>query len=233
MHPTEKKQRAVLHLRKILEDGYELQEKRNAYNTPPIPRNDDPAYKSQRESFNEAVRQNWGQNEYENWAFDLSEAFKAEKLNFRRFRHRTEASNEPRKNISNAAYLKKMLDELDLIVNDTKYFDTYTLVPKHPAVIFDEGVLSQGYNEHPFRDDKYRQLLEMLWEGRRILDENDNVLKNERPTSKEKIYKELNIDHERFKDIVRGIHAEMKRKSIDLKVKFPKDAFILVVQDSV
>jgi hypothetical protein len=72
----------------------------------------------------------------------------------------------------------------------------------------------------------------MLWENRRIINPDNQVLKAETPLPRAKIYKQLNINHDRFKDIVKSIKIEMRRKNIDLDVKFPNEVYIVVVQDS-
>lgn len=226
------KQQTILSLRRILEAGYELQEKRAVYRTPHIPKNNDPLFKSSKESFGEYVRQNWGENQYRDWDSSLQEQFTNADLNYQRFRSKTE-SNDHDKHESNAVKLKKRLSELDQIVNDPAYFDGYTLSPTNPVITYEAGVISQGYSSHRFRDQIYANLLSLLWQHREIRNNKGEVTKAGKPFSRQRLLKQLNIDNERFKDIVRSVHIEMRRKSIGLKIKYPKDVLIAVTQDNV
>jgi len=219
-----RKQKVQQNLRKLLEAGYDVQEKSGVYRTPKI------------ESFDEFVRQGWGVNKYNAWVNSIKRLFHDARLDFRRFKSKTESNDSIKDTNSPAAKFKRQLAELDLIVNDGNYFETYKLAPSHPEIKFKDSIISQGYASHRFNAEQHTRLIYLLWESRRIIDSKENILVEEKPVAREIVYKNLKIDHERFKDIVRGIKTEMKRKSIELDVKYPRgtqNVFIVIVQDSV
>jgi hypothetical protein len=214
---SHQKQKAHQDLQLILEDGYRLLDKMGVYATPKI------------DNWDEYVRQGFGQNWYENWVDSIKKKFIEHHLNFPRFKTRTMSSNK--KADSPAVRFKNQILELDSLVNDKVQFDAYKLAPTHPEVEFKDGTIIQGYNHHQFRYDIYRDLLFILWDNRRIVNPNNQVLQAETPFPRSKIYNQLKINHDRFKDIVKSIKIEMRRKNIDLDIKFPNDVFIVVVQD--
>jgi hypothetical protein len=211
-------QKAQNDLKVILEAGYELLEKQGVYSTPEV------------KTFEEYVRQGLGLNLYNSWFKSLENKFKDNKLNFKRFRSKTESNNS--NSNSPAVLFKHQLKELDEIVNNLEYFESYKITPSHAVVEFKDGVIIQGYKSHKFKYDVYRNLLKLLWEGRRIITPDNKLLKQESLLQRDHVYNQLNINHERFKDIVRSTQIEMRRKSIDLNIRFPDSVFIEVVQDS-
>jgi len=214
--------------------GYDIQRERNAYKTPPIPKAEDPGYKSFTHSMGENYRQNHRPQDFTDWASELDTTFAALQLNFGRFRHITEANVDPSSDSYTKAF-KRQLDELDKIVNDSKYFKTYQMLPAHPVINLEGRELSQGYNSHTFnQSNKYViPLLSLLWENRQIETEDGQILRAGQPMKLARIYKELGLNHDNFELTVRAIHAATHRKSIDLKIRYPKQKVVLVAtQDS-
>lgn len=227
-------EQSLLKLRRALEEGYDIQRKRNAYKTPSIPKAEDPEYKSFSHSMGENYRQNHRPQDFTNWASELDATFTTLRLNFGRFRHMTEANVDPSSD-SYAKAFKRQLDELDKIVNDAKYFTTYQMLPAHPKINFEGRELSQGYNSHTFnQSNKYViPLLSLLWESRQIETEDGRILHAGQPMKLNRIYKDLGLSHDSFDLTVRAIHAATHRKNIDLKIRYPKqEAVLIATQDS-
>jgi hypothetical protein len=175
-------EQSLLKLRRALEEGYDIQRKRNAYTTPSIPKAEDPEYKSFSHSLAEDYRQNQRTHDFTDWASRVDDIFTELRLNFGRFRHMTEANVDPSSD-SYAKAFKRQLDELDKIVYDPEYFKTYQLLPDHPPIIFEGRELSQGYHSHTFnQSNKYVvPLLSLLWENRRIETEAGQILQTGQP----------------------------------------------------
>lgn len=227
-------EQSLLKLRRALEKGYDIQRKRNAYKTPPIPKAKDPEYKSFSHSMGENYRQNHRPQDFTNWASELDTTFTGLHLNFGRFRHITEANTDSYSD-SHAKAFKRQLDELDKIVNDAKYFETYHMLPAHPVINFEGQELSQGYYSHKFnQSNKYViPLLSLLWKSRQIETEDGRILRAGQPIKLASIYKDLGLNHDNFDLTVRAIHAAAHRKSINLKIRYPKQEVALVAtQDS-
>lgn len=224
----------LLKLRRVLEKGYEVQRKRNAYRTPHIPKAGDPDYKSFEHSMGEHYRQNHHPQDFTEWTNDLANLFTTYRLNFGRFKHITDSGVDPDTD-SYAKAFKRQLDELDKITNDTEHFRTYLLLPAHPEITFEDRRLTQGYQFHNFNQSNPHivSILTLLWEDRRIENEDGKVLRAGKPAALARIYKDLRLNHDSFDLTVRAIHAATHRKKIDLKIRYPKQQVQLVaIQDS-
>lgn len=218
-------------LKKLLQAGYILQQEKNAYQVHRVPRSGEPGFS--RKSFGDYIR--FGANghiDYRTYTESIKNTFVGLGLNFTKFTSKTETINSEIEPDSPAGNLIRQLRELDTIITKPNVFESYILPKTHEKVEFKNEKIRQGYAEHKFRDNVHRKLLHLLWDNRRIESPAGKILKKEKTTNREVIYKELKIDHERFKDIVRAIKMEMKRKEIDLDVKYPKDVLIVVRQDS-
>jgi len=225
----------LVKLRRVLEEGYRLQSKRNIYQTPSIPTTEDPDYKSFGHSMGEHIRQNINPSDFTNWTTELEQVFTDENLSFGRFRHHTESHIEKNRD-SHAKSFKRQLDELDKIVNDSSYSKPYILSSTHPAVTFDGDEVRKAAAVHRFNQSNPRTLalFRMLWNNRRVVTPEGNELVAGDTTELEEIYTTIGLQHDSFENTVRAIHRVMNYKDIDLKIKYPKQKVVMVVtQDSV
>lgn len=227
-------EQTLIKLRRALEEGYDIQRKRNAYRTPAIPKAGDPDYKSFEHSMGEHYRQNHRPQDFTEWTDNLAALFSTARLNFGRFKHIVDSGVDLDTD-SYAKAFKRQLDELDKIANDTDYLKTYVLLPSHPEVTFEGHRLVQGYQFHNFNQSNPHtiSLLTVLWEDRKIENEDGKVLRTGKTTPLAQIYKNLNLNHNSFDLTVRAIHAAALRKKIDLKIRYPKQQVqLVVIQDS-
>lgn len=227
-------EQTLARLRRVLEDGYRLQNKRNLYRTPNIPTTEDPDYKSFSHSMGEHIRQNINPSDFTNWATELEQTFADENLNFGRFRHRTESHTEKNRD-SHAKSFKRQLDELDKIVNDPSYFRSYILSSSHPAITFDGDEVRKSAAVHKFNQSNPRTLALfcLLWDSRRIITPDGRELVAGDTTELQEIYAATGLQHDSFENAVRAIHRAMKYKDIGLKIKYPKQkVLMIVIQDS-
>lgn len=221
-------------LKRVLEEGYAIQRKRNAYRTPPIPKADDPGYKSFGDSLGENYRQNDHSEDFTDWTEGLEKLFLIQGLDFGRFKHIVDSESD-RESDSFAKAFKRQLNELDKIVNVPNHFNTYVMLPAHPPITFEQRQITQGYHLHKFNQSNKHTipLLSLLWENRRIETEDGVMLRKGEPVALAKIYKDLNIAHDIFDLTVRAINTATFRKNIDLKVRYPKQqAQLVAIQDS-
>lgn len=225
-----KKLVAQKELKKLLQAGYNLQEEKNAFQIHRVPRSWEPGFTNK--SFRDYLR--FGANghiDYKTYTKSINDTFTSFGLNLTKFVSRTETINSKTDPDSPAGLLTRQLRELENITTEPNVFESYILPVMHERVEFIDEVIYQGFAEHKFRDSKHRELIRILWDRRRIEAPSGKILKKDVPTKRDEIYEKLKIDHDRFKDIVRAIKIEMKRKSIDLDVKFPKDVVLVVQQD--
>lgn len=226
-----KKLAAQKELKILLQAGYELQVEKDVFQVHRVPRSWEPGFtnKSMREYLHFGAS---GHIDYKTYTYSIKNTFVVFGLNFTKFTSRTETINSKVDPDSPAGLLTRQLRELESITTELSIFESYILPSLHEKVEFEHGVISQGLEDHKFRDNKHRDLVRILWDRRQIKSPNGEILKKDVPTTRNEVYKKLSVDHERFKDIVRAIKIEMKRKNIDLDVKFPKDVVLVVVQDS-
>lgn len=230
----QRKQSAILELHKILESGYKIQQEQDIFQIQRVPRNDEPGFSDK--SFGDYLKQGAnGSNVYWKFTDAVKTEFEKFGLSFGRFRNKTESINPTTEPDSPAGLFTRQLKELDHIINDSSYFDSYVIATNYPEVTFEDGVVSQGYQQHRFNSssDQHRALISLLWDGRKITTTKGQTIKQAKPLAREDIYTKLGIKYERFKDIVRAIELAMKRKDILLDIKFPNDVYIVVKQDTV
>ena len=232
MSSKTEKQRVTKKFKLILEEGYSLLEQRGVYKTPRIPRGVDKDFVSSSQSFTELIKQGLYPAEYQNWARQIYDVFIESKLDYKRFRFMTETIDTSTKSDAPAALFKNRLAELDKIVNDTKIFDSYLLLPANPEVKYNEGVVTQGYMSHLFTHPHHQALLLLLWQGRGIVSPKGKELKAAKPLLKKRVLEELKVKPARLETVVRSIKRAMKRKEIGLTIKYPSDIYIEVIQDS-
>lgn len=228
----QQKQVAVRELRKILEDGYRLQQEQDVFQVYRVPRSNEPGF-DKSSIFKYLHFGADGSVIYNSYTTSIKNAFENFGLSFGRFRSNTESINPKTDPDSPAGLFLRQLRELDKIINDEKYFHSYILPEENPVISFIDGIIAQGYRKHKFKYDQHLELIHILWEKRRIIDTRGKILKIEQPIPREIINKKLNIEHERFKGIVRAINIEMRRKNIQLVIKFPKNVYVVATQDSV
>lgn len=218
-------------LKKLLQAGYKLQEEKNAFQIHRVSRSWEPGFTNK--SFSDYLR--FGANghiDYKTFTNSINDMFTKFGLNLTKFVSRTETINSKIEPDSPAGLLTRQLRELENITTESKIFESFILPVTHERVEFIDGVVRQGFAQHKFRENKHRALIRNLWDMRRIETPNGKLLRKDTPTKRDNIYKKLEVDHDRFKDIVRAIKIEMKRKNIDLDIKFPKDVVLIVTQDS-
>ncbi len=226
-----KKFAAPIELRQLLENGYEMQNQLGAHKVFRVPRGDELGVN--KNSFRDYLRQGaGGMTIYSDFSASIGEFFDEFGLSIARFKNKTQSIDPTIDADSPAALLGRQLAELDRIVNDPTYFETYVVPGTHSVIRYDNGILSQGHQEHKFRDPQYKKLIELLWSTRTIVSPKGAILDEGRSTPRIKVRAELNVNHQRFKDIVRGIEQSLDRKNIALCIKYPKDVQLIVTQDS-
>lgn len=220
-----------LHL--YLENGYKLQAKFHIYETSYIPKNNEIGF-NPNTAWNEFVKQGYRADKYKRWMNLINSVFYEAGLDINRFKNKTLSVDPKSESTFPAALFKRQLAELDKIVNDPKYYGSYKLTETYPRIYFKDDTIGDSKSEHRFTSDIALRLIELLWDGARIVNQHDEILQSEKPIDRSTIYESLNINHSRFVDIVRTIHTGAKRKSIKLDIKFPKksqDVFIVLTQD--
>ncbi len=209
-------------LKLVLTSGYDLIEKRNLYQTPRIPRSWEKDFNPRDSNFYRAIRQQSINGDFFHWDKSLLKVFEVANLSWARFRRRTEDFDESTDNYSEAATFKRKVDELDRIVTSKKTYEAYLLPPGYPPVEFTQGELIQGIATHIFYEEQATILLNLLWDGRKILDPQGLTLKEAKPIEREEVLSAIKSTNDRFMTVVRNIHTMSHRKNISLKVKFPK-----------
>lgn len=222
---------AFRELQLLLRAGYKLQIDNDVKHVHRVPRSWEPGFT--KSSFRDYLK--FGANgriDFNNYTSSIKQTFDGLGLDFIKFDSRSDSINSKIDPDSPAGLLTRQLRELENIIIDKKLLESYVLPNIHEKIEYANGLITQGFKNHPFREKEYIELLNLLWDRRRIVSPKKKLLQQETPTDKSEIYKNLKIDHDRFTDIVRGIKSGMKRKDIDLSIKFPKKVVLIVMQDS-
>ena len=224
--------RAHSRLKNLLNSGLSLVDRRNLYTTPEIPKADEPGYRSFSHSMSEHMHQNGLPKDFESITKSITAIFKEEHLNHERFLLKTSPPNDNLRD-SSAKQLKRQLYELDRIVHEPKYIESYVRKNLEYPVEFKDLVVHQGYKDHKFRDPIHAQVINFLWDTRQIVTKEGAVISKGSPTSRDDLLQNLDIDWGRFTDIARGIHQSMKRKEILLHIAYPDHVQLIATQEFV
>lgn len=222
--------RALSRLEDVLNSGLILLNERNLYTTPEIPKADEPGYRSFSHSIGEHMHQNGLPKDFENITGAISTIFIEEHLNYKKFLLKISPPNDNLRD-SSAKQLKRQLDELDRIVYEQKYIESYVRKNIEYPIEFKDNVVYQGYRDHKFRDPLHAKVIEFLWKNRRILDKDGVVLSDGTSVSREAMLKYLDLEWDRFTDVLRAIHRSMKRKDILLHIAYPNQIQLVTTQE--
>ena len=222
--------RAQTRLKNTLNSGLSLIDRRNLYQTPEIPKGNEPGYRSFAHSIGEHAHQNGAPQDFDGITNSIVKIFKEERLNYERFLLKTSPPNDNLRD-SAAKQLKRQINELDRIVYEPKYIDSYVRKNVEYPIEYAESAIHQGYRKHKFRDPIHARVVEILWGNRKIITGDGIVLSEGKPMRRDEMLQNLNIDWGRFTDIVRAIHGSMKRKEILLRIAYPDDIQVIATQE--
>lgn len=224
----EKQKTNLSTIKRLYEDALEIFDSRDFYTMKrKIP-------KHTAGSFDEMVRQNSNPAVYKDWWMRAEECFKQLGLNFLRFK-RTVASVESSDEygISYAGYLALAIDELQKMITDPNYLDSYGLSKRKPQswpeITHKNGLIVQGDRFHKFSNSEAILILNKLWDNRRILRPDKTVAKEGQPLAWSALPKSADSN----KSTAQAVNKSMREKGITLLITYPKkiDGLLLVVTE--
>lgn len=222
---------AFKELQLLLQAGYRLQKDNGIKHVHRVPRSWEPGFT--KNSMSDYLR--FGANgriDFNKYTSSIKETFDGLGFDYTKFDSRSDSINPSIDADNPAGLLTRQIRELENMIIDKKLLESYVLPDLHENVEFVNGVIIQGFERHQFREKEYKNLLNLLWDRRCIAPPKGKPFRPGVPTDRSEVYDKLKIDHDRFTDIVRGIKSPMKRKGIDLTIKFPKKVVLIVIQDS-
>lgn len=221
-------------LKRLYESALEIVEERKLYD---IQRQ---VKKGSADGFGDYVRQNFDTQIYEQWWLDLQETFARAGLNFLKFKKKV-YQREPDKtqSIFPPGYLLFAVDELEALLTDKEYLDSYRLSAKAvqtwPVVDYSDGVVNNGVEVHNFNRSGNKDaiaLLDSLWEAREIKSPTKAILK----PGKSVVWSKSGVKNiGSGKATANSVNKAMRTKGIELRVKFPKNTngvYLSVTQKS-
>lgn len=205
-------------LKLVYEKGLNIIESRDLYSVwESIPKHD-------QKSFDEFARQNMSPDIYKEWWQLLQEEFSKSSLNFLKIKRKSLKVTDIRNNsIGHASRLVKALNELERMIEDKDYLNTYMIegrdVHSWSVINFNNDTVTQGAsNFHRFTDPDAQKMLSILWESRAILKPYDKLKNTDGATGWEKLPWKI----ERAKGIAQAINKSMRQKNISLRVSHQK-----------
>jgi len=213
-------------IRQLYEQGLEIVETNNLYGVwRKIPNAKD-------KSFDEMSRQNIYPATYKKWWIDAEKCFSKNLLNFLRFKKKVFAvDSQSDYGVGHAGYLLMALDELEKIIDDSKYQQSYMLsakkVQQWPEVEYENGIVRQGNKLHQFSNIAAKSMLGTLWPKRQIVQPDSIILRVGKVTDWGTFAKSIGSN----KGTVQAINKSMREKAITLRVIYPKriNGLLLVV----
>lgn len=187
------------------------------------------------QSFNQAVVQGWRPQAYTEWQEKIEDYFLNNNLDFLKLKMLVMTGDIRQVSKEPAAVFVRMVKAVDAIVSDPALLASYRTAQKQaaswPPVLYENGVVSQGARSHRFTDPKYSKLLDYLWQYRFINSPTGQILLEGEVKTRKAVNTACAIsDHERFTGIVKGIRKAMTENSIELKIHYPDDVRLTVLQ---
>lgn len=189
--------------------------------------------------FSEYLKQGWEPRVYTKWTEAVEELFANNSLNLLRFKQVTETLDPTKESDSPASMFIRKYKEVDNLVTKKVNLEDYkidlNLPTKWPKVSFEDGVVWQGRVNHPFQEERYIKIIELLWDKRRILDPLGNILIDSKPTSRDDIFKQKIkqiVDNGSLGVVRNGIKKAMNSKKINLRLinQNSKNVYLEVIQ---
>jgi|JI10StandDraft_1071094.scaffolds.fasta_scaffold21210_11 hypothetical protein len=221
-------------LKSLLSEGYLLIEQYNLYGIwDNIPKSGEPAYTPQ--SMDQYLKQNIMPGVFKSWQTKVDDYFTRSSLNYLKLKHRVNGQDSRKQSPYPVAVFLRTMRELEAINEDDKLATSYLTnnesYSSYPEITYADGVIKQGSREHRFNYDHYQKLFDLLWDRRKVCNLQGEITKEYLPTSREEIFKIRGLgDIGRLKDTATGVRKSMKQKKISLKLKYPDDVFIEVIQ---
>lgn len=163
---------------------------------------------------------------YSKWEHQLEDVFLKHNLNYLRFKKNT-LSLDPNKEVqSPASTFIRMLNEIDRIATGTvplgHYRTELTRMNKFPPVTYEEQTVFQANKNHRFKEERYRELLDLLWDKREIISPLGIILHHGKPIKRVEAYHIKRIGDDKALAVVRnGMRKALKDKGINLRVRTP------------
>lgn len=220
-------------LKSILEQGYEIAANRGLVGLKKkVYRSDEVGFRSIDNNFGHMVMQEWMSQEYEDWFNVLEKAFTRFGLQISKFKIKADTFDSDKESNRSAQRFIRRINELEKIVNDKNYLNTFISTSTKPRVSLVKNMLSQGSNKHPL-EPEYESVIRLLWKGREIINSKKEIIKKPSPTTRPMVYSKLNINHEALVRISKGIKAINTKKNIDIHLVYPKNegVYLVVTQD--
>jgi hypothetical protein len=192
----------------------------------------------QNNSFNQFVKQGIYPGAYTEWARTLEDLFFINNLDYLKFKSRALTGDGRKTNKQPAAIFVRQVKELERIIDDPatlkSYETTEKLAASWPPITFKDGVVTQGSRVHVFTTSAANRLLETLWQQRRTETPSGQEIVTGKAIDRAQLHKAVGLkDHQRFVDVVTGIHKSMRAKGIHLTVKYPDRVILVVRQDRI
>ena len=221
-------------LKSLLGEGYLLIEQYNLYGIwDNIPKSGEAEYTPQ--SMDQYLKQNIMPRIFKNWQAKVEDYFTSTSLNYLKLKHRVNGQDSRKQSPYPVAVFLRTMKELEAVNEDEKLAASYLTnnesYSSYPEITYTDGVIKQGTREHRFNYEHYQELFDLLWDKRRICNLQGEIIKDYSPTSREEIFKIRGLGEiGRLKDTATGVRKSMKQKKISLKLKYPDEVFIEVIQ---
>lgn len=207
-------------LGEIASEGYVIIDDHNLHNIwDHIPTSGESDW--QEGSFDEYLHQTYHSGVYKKWQEKLKSVFDENNLDFLKFKHKTTFGDARRISQYPAAQFMRTMRELDKIIHNSNSFNEYKAFTKRPSswpeIFYQDGVIKQGVKSHKFTVQEYVELLDLIWDGRRIVSPSGVLMVKEQPQSRDSIFEGTSIKNlDRLKDIMTGVRKAMKSKDKEI-----------------
>lgn len=163
---------------------------------------------------------------YGEWGHVLEEVFVRHSLNYLRFKKNTLSFDPYKEADSPASRFIRMLNEIDRIATGEVPLEHYrtelTRLNKFPIITYEEQTIFQADKKHRFNEERYRELLDLLWDKREIISPLGVVMYHGKPIKRAEAYHIKRIRDDKALAVVRnGMRKALKDKGINLRLKTP------------
>lgn len=188
----------------------------------------------------EFIKQGYEPRVYTKWSEAVEELFFKNLLNVPRFKQVTESVDPTKFSVYPASIFVRKYKEVDNLVTGKVSLEDYKVElnrpTKWPVVTLEGGTIWQGRANHPFKDERYIRMLELLWDRRQIVNPFGKVVVRYSPTTRDEIFKlkiKQIVDNGSIGVVRNGIKKAMISKKINLKLinLNSKNVYLEVIQE--
>lgn len=218
----------------LLEQGYVIADNSKLYGLrKKIPKSNESTFKQDDDNFEHFIRYSLNKGVYEGWIKRVTLTFDKAGLQTSKLQIKINDFDPSIESNLPAQKFMRTIRELQKIVSDSRYLNSYARSNDLSPVELRGSTLSQGINSHTFQS-TYAIAIRLLWDGRQVQNQRGEVTKKAHPTTHSMFEQKTGVKRTQLANFAKAIRNIERKKGIHIQLKYPRgsNSVFLVVHEN-